>query len=339
MKFLKTTGKILGAGITAAAILCVFSFFYYRTPMCVASTLGNTDYVWPANSSWSQMVEGISHGKFDAWGFHNPQVTENPDILLLGSSHMEATYVSQEELLTVQLEKLLGGRASAYNMGISGCHLPQTLQYLPKTLEVYDTPPRLILIEAHDLYLSEDQVTEILEGSIPSIFAPKPAWQEPIYALPYLRLLAQQKNLGLFTLLNPPRRPRPQETFELPGEPLPEDAPEGRVYDPLFDYLKELQHEYGVKFLIFYQPKEELQKDGSALFLRDPWIQVFSRKCREYGIAFLDVTEQFEQMYRQEHLVPHGFSTGLIGSGHLNANGHRAIAQAVYGWILAQEEQ
>ena len=329
--------KLACAGLTALAILCFFCAVYNRTPMYRPSTLGNTDFVWPGGAAWSQMIEGISHGRFDAWGFNNPAVREDPDILLLGSSHMEGTYVNQDRLLTVQLEKLLEGRATAYNMGISGCHLPQTLQSLPKTLEVYENPPGLILIESHDLYLSQEQVSSILEGTIPSIFTPKPGWLRPILSLPYLRLMAQQKNLGLLNLLNPPRKPAPAEVYEEDRTLLPPDAAEGGVYDPIFQQLQALQQQYGVTFLIFYQPTEELQKDGSVIFPQDPRVLVFEQKCRDYGIAFLNMTESFETMYTRDHRLPHGFITGRIGTGHLNADGHEAIARAVFDWICQQE--
>ena len=337
MHIIKNLLRILGAGITAFAILCVLCFFYYNTPMCVPSTLGNTDYVWPANALYIQMTEGISAGRFDAWGFNNPWVVEEPDILVLGSSHMESTYVPQEKLLSEQLARGLEGRAAVYNMGISGCHLPQTIQYLPKTLEAFEKPPRLLLIEAHDLYLSQEQVQQILSASVPSIFAPKPRWLEPILGLPYLRLMAQQKNLGLLNLLNPPRKPVPEELASLPVDPYPEDVPEGNAYDPVFSFLQELQEAYGVQILIFYQPTEELQKDGSVFYAQDPWVRVFEGKCREYGVEFLNMTDKFYEIYESEGWLPHGFVTGRIGSGHLNAYGQQAIAEEVLDWISRKE--
>ena len=337
MRILKKCGKVLAAGVTAFVLLCLLCAFYYRTPMYETNRLGNTDFAYAPGARWMQMTEGMSWGRFDDWGFNNPEVIENPDILVLGSSHMEATYMQQQELLSVRLENLLGGGIRVYNMGISGCHLPQTLQYLPRTLEVFKEPPRLLLIEAHDLSITEEQAEQILSSQVPSIYTPKPDWQKQVLSLPYMRLLAQQKNLGLPALLNPPRKPASAEDYEMPGEPFPEDAPEGVVYDPIFSVLRQLQEAYQVKILIFYQPTEKLQKDGSVLFPQDPWIHVFEGKCRENGIGFLDMTEKFQEMYRKEHRLPHGFLTGRIGTGHLNADGHRAIAEAAAQWIREEE--
>ena len=47
----------------------------------------------------------------------------------------------------------------------------------------------------------------------------------------------------------------------------------------------------------------------------------------------------FETMYYEEHKVPHGFITGKAAYGHMNADGHRAIADVLYDVINKMEEQ
>ena len=333
MHTVKKILKFLGAGIVAFGILCGLSSLYYLEPMHQPSKLKNTDFVWPAHAPWIQMLEGISWGRFDGWGFNNPEVISQPDVVVLGSSHMEAKYVRQDQLLSCQLEKLLGDGTTVYNMGISGCHLPQTLQYLPQTLEAFSAAPGLLLIETHDLTLSQEQIDQILSGEVPSIFENASPLKQKIMGLPYLRLLAYQKNVGLLNVLNPPRKPEDPGVFTPPGEPLSPDSPEGKRYDPLFSWLKQLQDSYGVEILFFYQPTEELQKDGSVFYPQDPMVRVFAEKCRENGMGFLNLTDEFEKIYHRDHLLPHGFTTGKIGTGHLNAVGHQAIAHAVFDWI------
>ena len=41
------------------------------------------------------------------------------------------------------------------------------------------------------------------------------------------------------------------------------------------------------------------------------------------------MTQDFENMYLVNHRLPHGFITGKIGEGHLNADGHAAIAKSL----------
>ena len=42
------------------------------------------------------------------------------------------------------------------------------------------------------------------------------------------------------------------------------------------------------------------------------------------------MTDDFEKMFYEENHVPHGFSTGQIGVGHINKYGHAVIAESLY---------
>lgn len=337
MKIIKNLLKIAAAGLTAFAILCGLTLIYYQKPMYRKSQFGNTDFNWPSGSRWQLMTEGISRGRFDQWGFNNPEIVENPDILVLGSSHMEATYVRQSETMAQQLQQLLEGRATVYNMGIAGNHLPKSLQYLPDTLEIFEKTPRLIVIEAQAVEMDGETVRKIMDHTLPSIYEPKSEGEKVILGLPYLRLLAKQKSLGLLDQLFPPRKP-PEIGPAVPPQPvLPADAPEGEVYDRLFPWLQQLQQKYSTQILIFYHPTQALRPDGGAEFQKDPYVQVFAEKCALHGIGFLDLTEDLEALYLREHKMGNGFCTGEMGTGHMNAWGHQAAARAVYDWIVQKE--
>lgn len=93
MKVLKACFKVIAAGLASIVIICGLLFFYCIIPVHEENTRGNTDYVWPSNSIWVNAKEWISFGKNDEKGFNNISVIENPDIIVLGSSHMEATNV------------------------------------------------------------------------------------------------------------------------------------------------------------------------------------------------------------------------------------------------------
>ena len=119
MKVLKWLCKCFLSGITAASILCLIFLCYTFTPVHFENPQKNTDYIWPADTHWFKMTEGISIGRFDAKGYNNLQVVQNPDILVLGSSHMEATDVPQNKNTAYFLEQKLDNRYQVYNMGIS----------------------------------------------------------------------------------------------------------------------------------------------------------------------------------------------------------------------------
>ena len=106
----------------------------------------------------------------------------------------------------------------------------------------------------------------------------------------------------------------------------------------MFDYLQGIEKEYGTQIIIFYHPEESLNKDGDIVFHSSEYLTAFSKYAEKHGIDFIDMTEPFINMYYKDHLVAHGFVTGELGSGHLNANGHAAAAEEIYQAILKLEE-
>lgn len=76
----------------------------------------------------SNMKEGFSWIKTDANGYNNASIPENVDILLMGSSHMEAVQVSQSENTAALLNTMLPGMKT-YNTGISG-HIRLKIQMI-----------------------------------------------------------------------------------------------------------------------------------------------------------------------------------------------------------------
>lgn len=166
MKIIKGILKVVGAGIVSVVIICGLLCFYSIIPVHVDNTRGNTDYVWPANSIWVKATEGIAFGKNDANGFNNKSVVKNPDIIVLGSSHMEATNVMQDENAAHLLSEMLKGKYSLYNMGISGHNFYKVCQYLPANFELYDKVPKVAIIETSTVNISQNNVDEILASSI-----------------------------------------------------------------------------------------------------------------------------------------------------------------------------
>ena len=107
MKFIKELLKIISAGIVSVAIVCGLLCFYDIKPIHKENPKRNTDYVCPPNSIWVKATEGIAFGKNDANGFNNKSVVDNPDIIVLGSSHMEAVNVMQDKNTAYLLSKKL----------------------------------------------------------------------------------------------------------------------------------------------------------------------------------------------------------------------------------------
>lgn len=331
MQIIKKFITVMCAGITSLIILCGIFSFYDLMPVHITSKLGNTDYVWPEHSVWIKMTEGMSWGKFDSQGFNNLNTIENPDILILGSSHMEATNVMQDENVGYLLNNKFKNRYSVYNMGISGHSFSKVLQYLPKTLELFRKEPEFIVIETSSIKLDKKIVNDIFSNNIEFT----PSYDKGIIAklqkLPFFRLMYHQLKNGMIDLLFPSQRKVVcEKKVSVSTVNLNDDV---QQYDRIFSYLVDLEKKYNTEFIVFYHPSETLKEDGSVIFSQDRDLETFKNKCKEYNINFLDMTQPFYEMYSLEHKLPHGFITGEIGTGHINANGHHIIAEELYKLI------
>lgn len=339
MKIVKGIGKFLLAGVVASAIISIILCVYSLTPIHIENPEKNTDYIWEPNSRWITMTEGIGGGKYDANGFNNAEVIENPDIIIVGSSHVEGRNVKQKENMSYLLNNMLEGKHEIYNMGISGHHFYKTCQYIPASLERFEVTPKLVLVESAIVELSKEQVDAAINGTVEF----SPSHSEGLIALlqkiPILRVLYSQMEDGLFDLFMPELQPEPIVTSVSEGTTVPQIYVDEKAYELMFDYLASIEEEYDTEIVIFFHPEEVLKTDGTITFKNNHYASVFASEASEKGIGFIDMTSYFETMYYEEHKVPHGFITGKAAYGHMNADGHSAIADVLYDVIMKMEEQ
>ena len=330
MKFLKNLLKTVLAGILAVAILCLIFTPYTFTPIHESNKEGNTDYIWPANASWFKMTEGISVGKFDANGFNNLEVIENPDIVIVGSSHMEATDVPQDKNVAYRLNEIFEGKYKTYNMGISGHTMTKLVKYLPVTVELFENDPKYIVMEISNSLIKQSAVDNIRNGTV----AVDPSYDTGLIAtlqkLPFIRLVYQQISGGLLKLFMP--------SGSTPKTQAPDVISE-EAYDGMFTLIQEALENSQSHLIIVYQPTAILQEDGSVIFdVNEETVGLMAEKSAACGFTFLDMTEAYGELYETEQKLPHGFITGAIGEGHMNADGHNAMAVAL-AEVINQLEQ
>ena len=338
MKTVKYLGKFIAASIVAVLILSLIFSVYYLVPLRVENPDHNTDYKWESGAPWIRMEEGVSAGKYDANGFNNAEVVDNPDVLILGSSHMEAANVPQNANTGFYLSQMLDGKLSVYNMGISGHSFAKICQYMPQTLEVYDIVPKHIIIETSGTGISQNDADSILNHSVPVTKVSDNQLLNLMQRVPFFRVMYYQLDGGLIKKMSDTgttQTATQQKNNDAVSEKTEIDkAP----YDEVFSYLETLQEEYNTQIIIFYHPNEQFNADGTVSFPHDDTYDVFAESASEHNIAFVDTTVEFEAMYAEEYSVPHGFITGKLGEGHLNSNGHYAVAKSLYQAITEMEE-
>lgn len=337
MKVVKGLVKTFCAGVVAVAILSVIMCFYSLTPVHHENHNGNTDYTWTPNSIWVNCTEGISWGRFDSDGYNNPRVITNPDIIILGSSHMEASNVFFKDSVCGQLREMLKDQYSVYNLGISGHNFYKVSQYLPANLGRYDVPPKVVIIEAESLKLSEDNVEKVFNHEVEHTPSHDTGLIAIMQRVPFFRCLYRQVDGGLLKIFMPSGKNESKNDDE--GISSQDDSIDEVAYDQLFKYFAKIESEYRTQIIIFNHPSGTINEDGSIAFCDDDALTLLGKYAKKYDIDFIDMTAAFEEMYNNNHLLSHGFITGRIGSGHLNANGHAAVARELYSIIQKKEKE
>ena len=336
MKPIKTLFKTVFAGLTALAILCVLMLGYYYIPLRENNSKQNTDYVWAKNTPWVSLTEGVSFGVTDAAGFINKDVVENPDILFLGSSHTESMNVLQSENMCALLNDKFDGKYTAYNMGISGHTIYKVVQYLNATLNIYPKVPKYVIIETGDVALTDVDVHQALSSEVKKTKVVDTGLLYNMQKVPYFRMMYHQLDTGMLDMLADKKKAN-NATNNTKQKAVEKVEIDEKPYDEMLGYLQKLEKEYNTQIIVMFHPFETINADGSISFAQDEYAEIFSKVAQKYGIGFVDMTEDFEKMYYEEHHVPHGFSTGEIGAGHINKYGHAAIADRLYRYIESSE--
>ena len=331
--FVADVFRFCASGLSAVAILNLFFAFYYRLPLHSDNSRRTSDYVWEAGSSWVKMTEGISWGRMDADGFNNRALVRNPDILILGSSHMEATNVCQDEHTASRLQAYMAERGvdvAVYNRGISGHHFLKCVKYLGENAKAESV--QYIVIETSRVDFSADEIEKLFADEIDVTPSYSAGILFYLQKLPLFRLLYLQVHDGLITLFLS-RRAVPSPA----GKNARQDESAETIrtaYEKLFSYIS--AHANGKHVIIFYHPTGTPDAAGNLVYDTDSnYLSAFFAAAKHHGIPFIDLTAATDDLWRREHKTTHGFCTGTAFSGHLNRNGHALAARALADAILA----
>lgn len=96
----------------------------------------------------------------------------------------------------------------------------------------------------------------------------------------------------------------------------------------------------GAQLIIFYHPTMTPDGDGNLENSTDrDALAMFRTLCEKNGIVFVDMAEDFERLYKEEHRMAYGFINTSVGKGHLNRYGHRAVAERLAEVIGSIEQE
>lgn len=322
--------KIIFAGLLAFAALNLVFVLYSSIPSKAESPDHITDNIWKPNVFYSQLTEGFGLGKIDKNGYWNsPKLTENnnPDVLIIGSSQAEGLPLMQDKNMTYLLNTALSDlNLSAYSVGMSGNFLMTSLKNLENSLAIKQ--PKYAAIETFSVTVSDSDVEAVINAEFGDVaYFSADGLVDTISHFPYFRALYKQiKNLNEgkdvgFLVGN--YKDVPADSF------VDGDAHASlQQLNALMAKVSDVASENGTTPIIFYHPGLQLNADGSVTPQTDETdLKKFSAACEANDVIFLDLTPRFLQEYEINHIMPRGFFNTQIGSGHLNGDGHRMVAE------------
>lgn len=96
--------------------------------------------------------------------------------------------------------------------------------------------------------------------------------------------------------------------------------------------LNELRRQSSKPITVLYIPYRPAIVGGKISF-EDPQKndkEIFASVCRRHNIGFIDLSDRFNDFFRNTNKFPTGFTNTFPGRGHLNVHGHRIVAEAIF---------
>lgn len=318
-RYILFIGKITSAGLVAILILSIFSCVISFSGIHIQSSTGATDYVWEANQWKATMFEGFAWMHMDDNGYNNTHDEEPVDILLMGSSHMEAVNVAQNENVAALLNEMASNYFT-YNIGISGHTIYNCVNNMNAAVKEY-APTKYVILETDDVSLEPETMQMVIDGKYGHI-------QSHDSGILYLTQKYSPAIKNLYKATNEWKNSKYKTAVCIKETSKDLIIGEVSYYQTLLTFLQKAYLESGERLVIFYHPKTQIDKSGDFLDDGDSaYRELFSKACNEIGIKFIDMTQDFLNAYETEHILAHGFYNSAVGVGHLNKFGHRMVAE------------
>lgn len=330
--------KAISAALCSFFLVNSLCMFYYSAPGDLYRNNGTTRSIRKPQSYYVNAAEGFGIIRFDKNGYNNMDCElEKPYVLVMGSSHMEATYVNQQQNTSTILNDLLGGTGKdlrTYNIAHANNPLPDIIKGFQAGIGEFPDSCAVIM-EIYDTTFSISDLQNSLQQTIYSadsggaylsqhLTADQKLRSSVIGWLPYAKYVLKRQlastNLELgnpFGLMN--TISETQLSFE--------ENDYVTAIDAAFSMIRK---EYTNPIIILYHPKVDFCKDKMMIVRDEGTYDLFKRACEDNEMIFVDTGDAFMEAFEKDFTVPYGFNNTTMGDGHLNADGHRIVAQELY---------
>ena len=319
---MKNVVKHLAAVLLGLLVVNGFCAWYYNTAPYEHTDDRATDTVRRPGARVSQATEGMGAHAIDANGYNSAPDDRPISVLMLGSSHTEGFNVAAGQDVSARLGALLGKRV--YNLGMSAHTFTRNAANLPRALARFK-PADWVVLETASVVFTRGQV----EASMGDALERLPATRTPLPDFISNRPLSKRLYKQLLNLMQADEEEGEAVDYDdLPPELLAE------YEDSLTAWFAQLKAEAdasGVGLIIWYHPHVLPDAEGNAVTDAPAvCLRAFHNACRRAGVTLVDLSDAFLRAWERERILPHGFANTALGVGHLNAEGHRMAAEALY---------
>jgi len=137
--------------------------------------------------------------------------------------------------------------------------------------------------------------------------------------------------------LGPRSAPPAGEPTDLAAPSLTIDQQRAALAPTVAAAISEVAQQDRQRLVIVYAPATpSLSRPLSTAHADDPLFELISERLQAAEIAVVDLRDDFVRLWQTQRRLPRGFHNGQPGSGHLNADGNRLIAEAI---VAATQER
>jgi hypothetical protein len=285
-----------------------------------------------------QYTENVATVHFEGDGARvtgNPQIAEGETGVILGDSFAEALQVPDREIAASQIERLAraeGHRLNVREYGWSGASSPVYVALARLIRENLVPAWVVVLLNETDLGWNGMRDTihwaaNVATGRLSTFEIPDEDWLDNRNGVSKLLapLIRESMRRSRFCMI---LMQKMRES--LIGDQHPVFASSARqAPDPLVNsaIVRTLAESYGIRLLLVYTPAVAVDgsQDGPSANERD-----LLSACRTENVRCLSLRPAMIHGRDAEHRMSNGFSNTQPGVGHLNAYGHKILAENVW---------
>ena len=307
----------------------IFCFIYERQPGWLdtpngASTAVREPFSWVVHGT-----EGYSISRMDRNGYSNPdKELADEYILMMGASHTQGKEIAPDKKYSVLVNDFLSddGKLHTYNIGCDGSFLPAQLKHFKAAMKAFPDA-KVVTIEILDTDYSPNEIEDSInqaeyDPNDSAVYFERMSLKNKIknYVKSYLPMLSKiKKNI---------------ETVKKAKEVSTETQLDLEAYGKAINVsLAQIRSECDAPIVFIYHPGTIINPDGTISLKYSQTYEIFKQACNNNDIDIIDSGNDFLNYYETNKKVPYGFMNTSLGEGHLNAVGHRILADEIIRYL------